>query len=108
MNGAKQCELVCCNKGETCRFSKYASFGIASGARHSRSLSTALGVYFTGIFYAVVRQFFMFFIDNKISVFCILYHSDVFWWKVVGGGGSCYPRASSSRRSTSDLAGETS
>ena len=28
--------------------------------------------YLTGIFYAVVRQISMLFIDNKISVFCIL------------------------------------
>ena len=28
--------------------------------------------YFTGIFYAVVRQISMLFIDNKDSVFCIL------------------------------------
>ena len=27
--------------------------------------------YLTGIFYAVVRQIFMLFIDNKISVFCV-------------------------------------
>ena len=31
--------------------------------------------YLTGIFYAVVRQISMFFIDNKISVFCILYEN---------------------------------
>ena len=35
--------------------------------------------YFTGIFYAVVRQIYMLFIDNKDSVFCI--HSA----KSVGG-----------------------
>ena len=29
--------------------------------------------YLTGIFYAVARQISMLFIDNKISVFCILY-----------------------------------
>ena len=29
--------------------------------------------YLTGIFYAVVRQISMLFIDNKIYVFCILY-----------------------------------
>ena len=29
--------------------------------------------YFTGIFYAVVRQIYMLFIDNKDFVFCILY-----------------------------------
>ena len=29
--------------------------------------------YCTGIFYAVVRQISMLFIDNKDSVFCILY-----------------------------------
>ena len=28
--------------------------------------------YLTGIFYAVIRQISMLFIDNKISVFCIL------------------------------------
>ena len=32
--------------------------------------------YLTGIFYAVVRQISMLFIDNKISVFCILYNDD--------------------------------
>ena len=30
--------------------------------------------YLTGIFYAVVRQISMLFIDNKISVLCILYN----------------------------------
>ena len=30
--------------------------------------------YFTGIFYAVVRQISMLFTDNKISLFCILYY----------------------------------
>ena len=31
--------------------------------------------YVTGIFYAVVRQISMFFLDNNISVFCILFAS---------------------------------
>ena len=31
--------------------------------------------YFTGIFYADVRQISMLFIDNKDSVLCILYHA---------------------------------
>ena len=52
------------------------------GARHGRSLSTALVVYFvdgfTGIFYAVVRQISMLFTDNNSSVFCILYTVDVY------------------------------
>ena len=30
--------------------------------------------YFTGIFYAVLRQISVLFIDNKDSVLCILYH----------------------------------
>ena len=33
--------------------------------------------YFTGIFYAVARQISMLFIDNKDSVFCILYNSSI-------------------------------
>ena len=38
--------------------------------------------YLTGVFYAVVRQISMLFIDNKISVFCIVYGG----WVGVGGG----------------------
>ena len=41
--------------------------------KRSKPLCRRTLCYFTGIFYAVVRQISMLFIDNKDSVFCILY-----------------------------------
>ena len=35
--------------------------------------------YFTGIFYAVVKQISMLFIDNKDSIFCIMYSWLCLW-----------------------------
>ena len=39
--------------------------------------------YFAGIFYAVVSQISMLFIDNKDSVFCILYSVYMYYFREV-------------------------